>query len=335
MDKNALIELGKEKAAEFGLSTADFDIMKTTGYFNSMLIEGFDSAAHTAAMIQKERYASTADLKDSLIKIGKDANVELDFATPSKALVNLSLYIDEIMEQAEEIESGVYQYILKKDDYGIDINNIPFCFDYDIIIKIVRNTSLTKNIDPFFYRVSYASEEKDHPLDVDSLNGKPINSFVIPSASETGKSLLSMIVLVRQYVKKYNEFRYYKGDGSTEIQTFGFSDNIAEFKVYYQDKDYADKREIEKSLYFNKNLDVNSETIFYKYRSSTTISLINKRTANFSPVINSILTVESYITLGKNGDFAYTGNNINLTHKCLIELGRVIYITHKVKLFRN
>lgn len=313
VNKAELIELGKKKAAEFGLTTADFDVMKTSGYFNSMLVEGFDAAVHTAAMIQKERYASTADLKDSLIKIGKDANVELDFAKPSKALVNMSLYIDEIMELATEIEPGVYQYILNKDEYGIDINNIPFCFDYDIVIKIVKNTSLTKNIDPYFYRVSYSAEDKDHPLDVDSLNGKPINSFVIPSTSEIGKSLLSMIVLVRQYVKKYNEFRYYKGDGSTEIQTFEFSDNLAEFKLYYQDKDYADKREIEKSLYFNKNLDVNSETLFYKYKSSTTISLINKRTANFTPVINSLLTVESYITLGENGSFSYTGSNINIT----------------------
>ena len=92
VNKSALIELGKEKAAEFGLTTVDFDVMKTSGYFNSMLVEGFDAAVHTAAMIQKERYASTADLKDSLIKIGKDANVELDFATPAKALVNISLY---------------------------------------------------------------------------------------------------------------------------------------------------------------------------------------------------------------------------------------------------
>lgn len=327
INKAEYIKLIKDKAAENGLSTDALDIIKTAGYFTSMLVEGFEQGVLMGASLQDERFASTAKLKDSFIKLAKDSNCEIDFATPAKTVMSISLYLDEIEPLFKQVTDTRHEYIFSKNSYYVSINGVPFSLLYDIKVIKAVNTSASKNIEPYLYTVYSDNPIDTHPLDVDDIKGIPLNSFKMKSENDSNREMLTFITYLYQFEIVETELRYTKGNGVIEMKTFSFDNELAEFVCYYKAADYeTDSVRLEKSIFFNDNIDVDRQTIFYKYKSADSIILINKKVANFVPAINSLLIVESYSSLGKGGNFTYTGSNISLISKDDVVLDAVIAI---------
>ena len=311
IDKEAFKALAISKGAELGLTSADFSLMKTPAYMTNMLMELLDHTAVLAQNIQRESHVSTAETMDALIKLGKDSGYTTDnFATPASANILLSLNLEDILGASTEVAGGKYVYLINKDTMYIDINGKPFSFDYDIEIDIIKNVGVLANVDEYTYRARFVAGDYVNPLDINTENkDKPISTSSFRSTKD-GNEMIGLYIPVKQYIRSSEEIRY-TTTGESDVKSFKYSNMLAEFSLFYRDKDYdISERQIAKSKYFDKT-DVTLETMFYKVKAADTINILNKKNGNFIPLLNSLIRVEKFETLGSQGEFIYNGTDIS------------------------
>lgn len=294
-------------AIEAGFTVDDLNILKTPGYYTALTGEIFDSVLQYASIVRREAYESTAQLEDSLLKIGAGIQLQASMASPASARFIVFFNQKDLLKMCEIDENGKYNFTIRKDTTYITIDDLIFSLDYDIKIEIFDNpNAYFKNVEPYVYRANYISDYHN-PLDVGDKNyNMPLN--IAKYESELiDNALVGLIVDMKQYKRVYKTLRYIT-DNEAEIKVFEYNDKICGFNVKYKETDSGTERAINKSQYFN-GANVSEEVIFFKMGSNNTIELINKRIGNFIPVVNSIITVEMYETKGEKGNINYTGEN--------------------------
>lgn len=301
--------LTKAKANEFGFSLSDLEASKVAGYFTSLNLEMFKNATLLNTIGIRERFISTAKKDDSIIKAAADRNMEVDRAIPSYAKLLVLFSVADIKADNEENETD--EYILSKDN-PIVIDGKPFSLYYDVSIKIINN-GLTDA-----YIVKYVQGEDGYvnPLDVDDVYTKPISVVKtvmddVATITSDNNVAIGLVLDVRQYVREYSQCRYVQNI-DTEIHKATFTNQLAEFTLQYADTEYiadSQKRYLKKENSFVME-DSPDETIYYKMGGTGEILLFNRLVGNFKPATNSILNVCCLSTLGKAGNFTYSGKNM-------------------------
>lgn len=330
LTKADFMSSAKKIAIESGFSVDDLAILKTPGYFTGLAGETFETVLHYASLGRREGFESTAQLQDSLLKIGSGIQLTAGLAVPSEAQFIIFFNQNDLLKASNIDSEGRYVYTLNKDNAEVVLaGTYVFSLDYDIEIRVFDNPNrYFKSTEPYVYRAKYVVGDYVNQLDVKNANyNMPVNISRYDSDS-ADNALIGIIVNMKQYRRVYKTLRYISNN-EAEIKVFEYENRLAGFNVRYKETDSAESRALKKTQYFN-SASIADENIFFKISENKTIELINKRVGNFIPAINSVLTVEVYETLGSDGNVIYTGNDIVFTSSDSTVRSNVMLISNPV-----
>lgn len=305
LDENLWKELAYNKAIEHGFDSEDLAASKVAGYQLSLNLETFKQSLIMNAMGVKERFVSTADKMDSIVKAAADRNMDVGKATPAYARVLLVMNIQSMKTYFESEElTGKDRIVKFNKENPISIDGTPFSLYYDLEVYMDDNDKI---------HVYYTSEHGYvNPLDSSNILTKPISTVETTIGSSTKPEAIGIVLDVRQYIRESAQARYIQNI-KVEIHTISFTNQFVDFSAKYTSSDYSKvSRYLGRKQSFAKE-EVNEECIFYRLSSSNTIQLFNRLNGNFIPETNSLLDIEILTTLGTKGSFIYTGSNITTT----------------------
>lgn len=298
-----LLDLSKTFLIDENGNSLDLNTLKS-GFFG-WTIEALSEIAMDdivmKTLIQDERFLNTASLSKSIYSFAMDIGLD-NSALPSFGKGYISFdFLD------------VSQALAKKGQDKLRLDkNISFDVDgkyklmlpYEIVIDISTATPI-------------ASYDLSKPnIVLDSLN---IQTPYLTSSffyDEDGRVQLLVQVFFVQIERVFKSFIFKQNNLATDNETLvPFANQFAGLNVLYSENG-LDYTQLEKFL-VNYPLDFNdSERKFCTYEIvDSQISSVKfpYTTGGFKPAVNSIIDIEIFTTLGKNGNFSYSGGiNFNL-----------------------
>ena len=275
-----------------GLPPDRVHALSTAFYQTQGLGELYDIVSYSSYISSREMFPVTAEFKDSLFKWNKVADVSFQLATPSSRVFTFTIFIEDVLKNAERINPKLYRYTIPH-TLEVKIGKYIYSLDYPINIQIY---------DPEGQMAITARYDKEALYN-------PISKVVNPNIKviKQGKRMILSLILY-QYKRQIETYRYI--DSTTDVYPITYKDELIDFTPYYRVSEFTNEvRRLQKSMYYDKSIP-DKPTIYYDLNQNK-ITLTNRGyRGNFVPVRDSIIELSMYLTKGKEANFEYIGDDI-------------------------
>ncbi|MGL5749614.1 MAG: hypothetical protein ACRCXT_03730, partial [Paraclostridium sp.] len=271
----------------------------TYGYVNELFSLGTNMTAYSLATIIGECFPNTARLSESILTYASLEQISGITAKASTIDTIWKFEENELRYNNDKVSEG--EYLIPK-DVIVDISGFKFSLEYPISIKYKKING------EFVYTCKYV-----YPEDKNDFLKAPYIKLA------KFKEYNRMMVYIYPTLKQINRNYQYKTITSPNMlenisHTFNFTDQLADFNIYYKETPDSEYVYIEKHLEGTVTTP-GGKYCFYKMKGDNTIELLFPSNAGyFRPVFNSELKVEIETTVGKSGNFTYKGEDITLTY---------------------
>ena len=277
-----------------GMPADRVNALSTAYYQTQGLGELYDIVSYSSYISSREMFPVTAQFKDSLFKWNKVADVSFQMARASMRRFSFTMYIDDVLKNAEMINPNLYRYTIPH-TLEVKINDFIYSLDYDIHIQIYDPEG----------RMAITAR-----YDTDSLYN-PISPIKNPNIRVIKQNKRMVLTLeLYQYQRKLETYRYV--DSSTDVYPITYENQLIDFTPYYRVTEYTPTVvRLQKSMYYDKSIP-DKPTIYYDLNQNK-ITLTNRGyRGNFVPVRDSIIELSMYLTKGSGANFEYIGDKIVL-----------------------
>ena len=294
------------------------------GYVNELMAHSLEAMSNENSILYNELFFKRAVLPQSIYAYASHYNLEDINAKPASMQFALGITEKDLLEKSVSDESGDY-FIIDSDSTIMVEEKIPFMLDYSIKITIKQDYD-----GRYIYSAKYITEGLDNPIsDINSTS----NPFVkLIEVKQDLTNYIFVYVTAHQCEKITSEKILYSQD-FIDYFTFdiGYDQDkgqLADFSAYYKAPTESEYTQIKKMLIDLEAVD--GRFCYYQYKDYNTINISFATAARyFKPEFNSSLQFIFYNTLGAEGNFKYTGDNVsvilksdNYDYKNLIMIGK-------------
>lgn len=208
--------------------------------------------------------------------------------------------------------SGIYSFTIPK-DLTVYVENIPYCLDYDIIIKSVKKNTTTNKLEYVF------SAMYDKTGFINSISDITDTYIKIQRDS---KGYIGLDVTMRQVVRSIEYHNIINNNKiNLPVIDIPFTGQLAGFDVLYKTPDESGfNTQLKTQVIYSQP--TTTPFCFYQLYDDNTLRIsFNARDAYFIPEYNSEIEVTLYISEGEKGNFdVYNGTNISITSETMTQL---------------
>lgn len=273
------------------------------GYITDILSDTTNDTYFTIASMYKESFPQLAELPESIYNHALIYQLSNIFATPASANFTLLVSEDAVIDAGRA--EGSYSYFDIDSNMTINIDSLTYMLDYDI--EIISK----KTVDGWVHSAQYIMDKTN---DLSDLRNPYIRSGIY--ISDNGNRYIAMQVTIRQISKKSLSDTILSNDIINAVSLeYSFSDQLANFDVYYKEPGSNTYIQLQKILANSINLD--KPFCIYKLIDDNKLNIsFSADDTYFQPAYNSDIVVEICTTKGTEGNFKeYTGDSISITPK--------------------
>ena len=267
------------------------------GYMTASMARVAAEGAYHRDVLYRENFLNTASLPRSIYNFAKVYDYVVGLATPSSLRALVGFYLDEVRAG---FASGVGQLTIPRGQL-VYLGSTPFVVAGEVVLTVLEGGRVT---------AEYTADRMDYPLD---NGGTYVRTYLAPqvvSADGTTRTAVYMEVHLHQAVPRTTDFQVVSGS-ALETSFYRVAvpagEQLAGFRVLYKGPADADYRELE-AVFNETSVPTASEFCFYSYTGDGDLEVYFSTLPNlFRPAFNSSLRVEMMTTVGKSGNFTFTG----------------------------
>lgn len=291
-----------EEIAPKFLNIQDINKLKAGffGYANEVMANSVEDNIHMHNIMSNEIFPNRAVLPNSIYAYSSLAQFEDFNAKPAIIPFVLAIKKADIITAGEQ-KNGYKELLISKYSKMVIEDKYPFVIDYDLRITARPTRDNTDYVLSAQYVIDVINP-------ISTIKTPYIQSVVL---DELGDEFLFIRLIGRQLDRQEHQFMIYSNDVVENINfEVGFEGKLAGFNVYYRKPNQTNFTQIEK--YFVDSYKPESPLFcFYTYTGENKINISFSPHPNyFRPEFNSELRVEIFTTQGKEGNFTYSGNNV-------------------------
>ena len=274
------------------------------GYVNEVMSTVTEDCFNAASVARREFYPTHAEYVESIYRMGALQQLDAPMSTPAR--VKAILVIKE-KDLIPTIEKGEDFYI--EDNVTLMVNTIPFMIDHPIIISGSKASNRFNGIkrSNYVYTVRY-DNKFINSLDTD-------NTVYLQNLTATmnGENILLITCMLRQVQLEESEINITQ-NALIDVVTYdiSFSGKIANFEVFYTEKD--DVAEIQLTKILMGADTPRTPFVQYMLRNDNKLELHFPSDIYFTPKWGSKIRIRIYTTLGSEGNFDEFKGNINCVY---------------------
>lgn len=272
------------------------------GYVSDLVANMTEDTFNSISTYIREIFPNLAQIPETLYNYAARLQIDDLFATPAQ--INLVLFVNEkdIINLGEKKESMI-EFVIDS-DLIIDIEGTQFMPDYNIIIRAKP------------YRGDYIFTAQYNISYKNSLSNL-VNPYIKTTRiTMNGNKYLGLFIKVRQ-VNKFEKSEQIISNDKINLPTisFEFSDQIANFEVFYKPLGADNYIQLKKRMY--GTVPLKEPFCFYRIKDENKVEIsFSIRENYFQPEFNSEILINYYTTLGSKGNFPeYKGTNVTVIPK--------------------
>lgn len=286
------------------------------GYFNELASSEIKNAVYHRNFLYDEHFLNTAILPESIYNFAKLYNVQIENANPASLFVSISILEDDLINSSllNEVSTDsitnanadtlkVYNVTLDRSIIFV-VQSYKFILAYPLVLTIQEMTDENGNT-TYAYSGNYDTTANKFPI-TENEGTQPY--LKIWRETIDGNKYIFIGCQIYQLVMTSNEINVTttSDNPSTYYYNVSFSDQIAYFEAFYEYNGTITPI----NLYFNNIYTPTDEEYYgyYTYLNDTTIQIsFSSNLDGFRPSVGSTLIINTYTTLGYNGNFDYSG----------------------------
>lgn len=258
-----------------------------------------EDSFNTASIWINESYPNKAVIPESILSHAAIFQIDNTFANCASCSFLILLQQKDVLTYGTVRNDLTTFYIDKKT--VINIENIPFTFDYDIKIDAVKKYDGMGGYE-YNYSAQYVIDYKN---DISTINDPYLK------IRKTSNGYLLLHVTMHQVQRtELVENIINNTKINFPVLTFPFDNYLAGFDIYYKAPTDTTYTQLLKRIKFS--LPIKTPFCYYKLKDENTLEItFTTRDGYFMPAFNSEIKVVLYTTLGEAGNFEiYNGSNI-------------------------
>ena len=280
------------------------------GFVNEIMAnEVKNSVAHRNTLYD-EFFINTASFSESIYRFAKAYNVPMSLANPShmravlavrkKDLINSTLKTELIDDQKINHRTlKTYRIVMDK-SFPFMVGKFTFSIPYDILITLKQ----TKSGD---YAVT-ARYDKSVPL-FGGFTDSILENLKVYQDISQGETYVYIALDLYQVAIQTNDFQVLTDSLSENLfYTVEYTDQLAGFNVLYTEGGHTEPLK----LYFNNTYQPSDPTekfAYYTFLDANKLQIsFSSMLGSFKPAYNSTLTIQTFTSMGQEGNFTYSGN---------------------------
>lgn len=269
------------------------------GYVNEVLSNSSEDLFNAVSLYSQEIFPHKAQIPENIYSYAAFYEVDNLFSIPAEMQTLLIIKESDILSYGFP-NGDKYEFVIDS-SMIIEVENIPFMCDYDIIIDAKPHKGT--HIISARYDMSYNNS---------------ISSIKVPYIKSRriiyqGQNYVALSIWVRQVEREIIETSIINNDKiNLPSVLFDYSGKLANFEVFYRENQNNNWVQLSKKLI--GSTPSREPFCFYKIKSDSEIELsFSARESYFQPAFNSEIKIIVTTTLGEEGMFPYyKGNNISV-----------------------
>ena len=284
----------------------------TIGLLSEQISNISEDAFNTASVYFREAFPNRAQIPESIYSHAAIFQYSDIFATPAACKFLIILKEDAIisnMVSHYDKDSGIYHFYIGKDT-KIYVQDIPFSFDYSIVINVVKKIT-DEGKEDYIFNANYIIDEYTNTV---STIRDP---YVKIRRSDNG--YIAMEVQCHQFTRE----TIYRDVISNSIINYPVIDipfdtykgQLAGFDILYKSPDGTDfDTQLDTKVVYSQP-SKNPFCYFHLLNDTTLRISFNSKDGYWQPEFNSEVKIILYITKGTAGEFkTYNGTDISMVY---------------------
>ncbi|MDD3172207.1 MAG: hypothetical protein PHF63_00835 [Herbinix sp.] len=269
------------------------------GFITEMIGSVTEDSFNTISAYIGERFPSTAVLPETIYNYLNIYQYNDILAKPSE--VEMFLFVPEDFILSKATASGANISFTLDQNTIIDIEGKYFMLDYDIVFTMKKYKS------SYIYTIKYDFSFQN---DLSKLNNPYIKNKVVKIANS---NYIALNIRVHQVSKTVETFNITTND-KINIPSFNINhtNQLANFEVFYKapkDSEYTQLKKYPST----SSVPTSVKFCYYEIIDTDEFKISFARDIkHFTPEFNSEIEVHIYTTTGTEGNFTYSGDEINV-----------------------
>lgn len=279
------------------------------GFVNEIMANEVKNATAHRNTLYDEFFINTASFPESIYRFAKAYNVPISLAQPAhmravlavrkKDLLNSTLKEEVISDQNIDLRTLKTYRISMDKTYPFTVGKFTFSTPYDVLI----NMKQMKNGD---YTIS-ARYDLSEPL-YNGFQASLPEALKVYQDVAQGETYVYIALDLYQVTIGVNDFQVLTNSLSENLfYTVDFPDQLAGFNVKYTENGVSEYLK----LYFNNTYqpaDATEKFAYYTFVDENKLQIsFSPILGAFKPAYNSTLSIETFTSLGAEGNFTYSG----------------------------
>ena len=280
------------------------------GFVNEIMANEIKNSTAHRNTLYDEFFINTASFPESIYRFAKAYNVPISLAQPAhmravmsvrkKDLINSTLKTEIVSDQNIDLRTLKTYRITMDKTYPFTVGKFTFSTPYDVLITMKQ----TKSGD---YAIT-ARYDKSEPL-FGGFSDNVSDSLKIYQDISEGETYVYIALDLYQVAITSTDFQVLTDSLSENLfYTVEYSDQLAGFNVLYTENGKSEYLK----LYFNNTYqpaDPTEKFAYYTFLDENKLQIsFGSMLGGFKPAFNSTLTVQTFTSKGKEGNFTYSGS---------------------------
>lgn len=280
------------------------------GFINEVMANEIKNSTAHRNTLYDEFFINTASFPESIYRFAKAYNVPISLAQPAhmravmsvrkKDLINSTLKTEIVSDQNIDLRTLKTYRITMDKTYPFTVGKFTFSTPYDVLITMKQ----TKSGD---YAIT-ARYDKSEPL-FGGFSDNVSDSLKIYQDISEGETYVYIALDLYQVAITSTDFQVLTDSLSENLfYTVDYTDQLAGFNVIYTENGKSEYLK----LYFNNTYqpaDPTEKFAYYTFLDENKLQIsFGSMLGGFKPAFNSTLTVQTFTSKGKEGNFTYSGS---------------------------
>ncbi len=280
------------------------------GFVNEVMANEIKNSTAHRNTLYDEFFINTASFPESIYRFAKAYNVPISLAQPAhmravmsvrkKDLINSTLKTEIVSDQNIDLRTLKTYRITMDKTYPFTVGKFTFSTPYDVLITMKQ----TKSGD---YAIT-ARYDKSEPL-FGGFSDNVSDSLKIYQDISEGETYVYIALDLYQVAITSTNFQVLTDSLSENLfYTVDYTDQLAGFNVLYTENGKSEYLK----LYFNNTYqpaDPTEKFAYYTFLDENKLQIsFGSMLGGFKPAFNSTLTVQTFTSKGKEGNFTYSGS---------------------------
>lgn len=294
----------------FDMSDLNLNRIGLFGYVNEIMAHNQESIMNENSVMYNELFFKRAVLPQSIYAYASHYQVDDIGASAAKMSFAIGINEEDLLKKA--IKEGTETFFVIDAGTQIIVEGVKtYTIDYGIKISI-KQDSYGENV----YSAKYLTDGLDNPISSIKDKSNPYLKLTKITYSKTNYIFIyleaSQVDIIEKDKTIYSDdfIEYF----SFDIECDTNEGEIADFSVFYKEPNSTEFIQIEKKLIDSAATE--NPFCYYQYKDHNKVNISFSTIARFfRPKFNSELKFIFYNTLGEQGNFEYTGDNVTVNLK--------------------